>query len=139
MRKETGFSLIELLIVVAIIGIIMALAIPGLQKARQYAQSGSAIQSLRTITTAENLYDRRFRIYASLVDLAPEGTLAPDLASGTKGGYDFALVLSPDAKRFTITASPQLTTAAYFFTDNTAVIRFNDGAPADATSPPIPR
>jgi prepilin-type N-terminal cleavage/methylation domain-containing protein len=140
-RKEHGFSLIELLMVVVILGVIMALAVPGLQRARHLAQSGSAIQSLRTMTTAENIYERRFKVYAALVDLAPEGALTPDLAAGSKSGYDFSLTLSVDSKRFTANADPQFdpAIAPHYFTDDTAVIRFNDGAVADATSPPIPR
>jgi prepilin-type N-terminal cleavage/methylation domain-containing protein len=145
MKKEQGFSLIELLIVVVIIGVIMAMGVPGLQKARQYAQSGSAIQSLRTLTTAENLYERRFKVYATLVDLAPEGTIDPGLANGNKSAYSFAITLTLDvngkATHFKANADPQfdLANAAYFFTDDTAVIRYNTGAPADATSTPIPR
>jgi len=145
MKKEQGFSLIELLIVVVIIGVIMAMGVPGLQRARQYAQSGSAIQSLRTLTTAENLYERRFKVYATLIDLAPEGTIDPGLASGNKSAYTFAVTLTLDvngkATHFKVNADPQFdpANAAYFFTDDTAVIRYNTGAPADATSAPIPR
>lgn len=149
MKREQGFSLIELLIVVVIIGVIAALAIPGLQRARRYAQSGSAIQSLRTITTAENLYERRFRVYATLADLAPEGTIDSNLSVGNKSGYTFTITLVLDANdlangkltTFKANASPQsdLATGAYFYVDETAVIRYNEGAPADGTSPPIPR
>jgi prepilin-type N-terminal cleavage/methylation domain-containing protein len=141
MKREQGFSLIELLMVVVIIGVIAAIAIPGLQRARKYAQSGSAIQSLRTITTAENLYERRFRVYATLTDLAPEGTIDVNLGNGSKSGYSFSVTLPADAKRFSCNADPQFdpTTAAYFFADDTAVIRSNEGAPADANSPPIPQ
>ncbi|HET9531746.1 MAG TPA: prepilin-type N-terminal cleavage/methylation domain-containing protein [Blastocatellia bacterium] len=57
MRREGGFSVIELLIVVAILGVIAAIAIPGLRRARNNAQMGSAIQSLRMITTAQHLYE----------------------------------------------------------------------------------
>ena len=149
MRREQGFSLIELLVVVVIIGVIAALAIPGLQRARRYAQAGSAIQSLRTITTAENLYERRHKVYATLVDLAPEGTIDSSLLIGAKSGYNFTITLVLDANdiangkliTFKANANPQAdsATGAFFYVDETAVIRYNDGAPADGTSPPIPR
>jgi prepilin-type N-terminal cleavage/methylation domain-containing protein len=141
MKKERGFSLLELITVVAILGIIMALAVPGLFRAKRHAQSGSAIQSLRTITTAEHLYDRRYRVYATLADLVPEGSLDSNLGSGAKSGYTFTITLSPDQKRFSANANPQFdpSGADYFYVDETAVIRHNNGAPADATSQPIPR
>src|SRR5436190_23581479 len=141
MRREQGFSLIELLIVVVIIGVIAAVAIPGLQKARRYAQSGSAIQSLRTITTAEILYQRRYNGYGSLALLAPEGTVDPALGAGDKSGYSFTLVVSADQKHFTCNADPQLdpSSGEFYFVDETTVIRHNTGSPADDTSNPIPQ
>jgi len=149
MKREQGFSLVELLIVVAIIGVITALAIPGLSRARRYAQSGSAVQSLRTITTAENLYERRHKVYASLVDLAPEGTIDPNLAVGNKSGYSFTINLVLDAAdiangklvTFKANAAPEAdpATGTYFYVDETAVIRYNEGGAADGTSSAIPR
>jgi prepilin-type N-terminal cleavage/methylation domain-containing protein len=146
MNSQRGFSLIELLIVVTILMIISAIAIPGLRKAKQNAQSGSAMQTLRMITTAEHLYERKYKVYAALADLVPEGSIDPNIGSGYKSGYDFALTLSPDPlgradRTFGCTASPVEEPASrpYFFVDETAVIRYNEGAPADATSPPIPR
>jgi len=148
MKSERGFSLIELLICVVIIGVIMALAVPGLVKARQYAQAGSAIQSLRTVTTAENLYERRYHEFGLLTDLAPDGTIDSNLAAGTKSGYVFVLTLTPDPvtnvvdrKHFDCTAAPliQQPGSTYFFVDESAVIRSNTGSPADSTSTPIPQ
>lgn len=145
MKREQGFSLIELLVVVTIVGIVATLAIPNLRKARQYSEAGSAVQSLRTITTAEHLFVKSYKRYGTLLELAPEGTIDPALAIGQKSGYNFVLIVIPKApgteERFTCTATPQTLDPDYdhFYVDATAVIRYNTGAPADDTSTPIPR
>lgn len=140
-RQQQGFSLIELLFVVTIIGIIASIAVPGLRRARQYATSGSAIQSLRTITSAEYMYERPHKAYAALNTLFTEGLVHADLGDGHKSGYTFVIQVGPTSKTFTCTATPDSDAGPldHFFVDETGVIRYNTGAPADATSDPIPR
>jgi prepilin-type N-terminal cleavage/methylation domain-containing protein len=140
-KNEEGFSLIELLVVVAIIGLIAAIAVPNLKRARQQACSASAIQSMRTITTAEVLYQRVYKAYGTLADLAPDGTLDPNLRSGFKSTYIFDITLDADPLKFTATATPTTEPSVmnYYFVDETTVIRVNFGAPADVLSDPIPR
>lgn len=139
MRGERGFTLIEMMIVVAIIALIAAIAIPNLRRARQAANAASAKQSLRTITTAQYMYERKYGVYGTLAQLAPEGTLDSVLQTGTKSNYVFALTAT--ATSFSCTATPleDPTRLEHFYVDQTSVIRFSQGSPADSTSPPIPK
>ena len=154
MNNSRGFTIVELLIVVAIISIIMAVAVPGLLKARQYAQAGSAIQSLRTVTTAEVLYQRRFKKFGTLTELETEGTIDENIGAGQKAAYNFTLTLidgpldpsvTPPSgpaveHHFTCTAEPLVDqpNSRFFYVDDTGVIRSNNGAAADLNSPAIP-
>lgn len=152
--KQKGFSLIELLIVVAIILIIAAIAIPNLLRARMAANEASAVASLRTINTACITYNSTYGLFpASLTNMAdvaagssPTSTSAdlldPVLASASaqKSGYKFAYTDGTGSATYSVTASPitaNQTGIRFFYTDSSAVIRYNSTATASVTDSPL--
>jgi len=164
MKRQKGFSLVELLIVVAIILVIASIAIPNFMRSKMAANEASAVSSLRSINTSEIAYASAYASVgysAALSDLAGSATTCavPTGASSTsaclvdnvlalasspataKNGYYF--VYAPGASAGTTytvqtpPANPGITGTRYFFTDQTNVVRYGLNTQPDITSSPL--
>lgn len=151
MNKERGFSLIELLIVVAIIGIIAAIAIPNLLKSRQAANEAAALSGVRTIGTAQATYQstKGFgkNFANTLADLNTEGSVDSVLGSGSKSGYSFGTTgtaaTSTTPSTFYSNADPLSTGTfgtgnRFFYSNETYVIFQSTGTIADPGASRVP-
>ncbi len=147
MRKKAvlagklGFTMIEIMIVVAIIILLAAIAIPGLLRSRMNANEATALTSIKTISWAAITYRTNNAAYPSNISVL--GVTNPPyidtaLASGNKQGYVFNL--TSDANSFNVTAQPaiqNITGVRSFFSDASGVIRANGIGAADDSSPPV--
>jgi type IV pilus assembly protein PilA len=147
--RQKGFSLIELLIVIAIILIILVIAIPQYNKARMNAQEMAAIAEIQTVNKMEIQYYSQFGNYAtSLAQLGPPsqggaegpnaaGLIPGNLATGASGGYNFTVTQTPGG--YALSAVPKTfnsTGRRTFYSDQTDVVHQNWGQdPATANSP----
>jgi prepilin-type N-terminal cleavage/methylation domain-containing protein len=143
-RRRKGFSLIELLIVVAIILILAAIAAPKLNQNRMHTQETAAIRQIGTIHTTQTQYYSQFARYATtLAELGPPASGQPgpsaadlipeDLSKGKKTGYIFNVQGSPTG--YIVTAVPEVYNSSgrrSFYSDQTLVIKENWG-PEPAT------
>lgn len=154
MQRQNGFSLIELLIVVAIILIVAAIAIPNLLRARAAAQEAAAVNHLKTIITAETTYATTYPTCGFVQMPALGGNGSGPSASGIldnvfpdRQGYHFDINLSgpsgncgvTSAASYSVQANPlsSIPYERHFYTDGSGVIRFSFTGLATASDPPI--
>jgi type IV pilus assembly protein PilA len=156
-KRQTGFSLIELLIVVAIILIIAAIAIPSFLSSRMSANEAAAVANLRTVATAETAYAASYGTLGysvALTDLGDGGSsncvasttqaclIDSLLASGTKSGYSITYANDGNTPSvgYTLHADPLArgqTGRRSFFSNQPGEIRYNVTAVATVTDPVI--
>jgi type IV pilus assembly protein PilA len=143
-----GFSLIELLIVISIILVILAVAVPKLNTAKENANEMVVIREIQTIHQAETQYQSQFGKYAAtLNELGPPTSGGPgpqaadlipsSLAAGEKDGYIFTLTATPQG--YTVSANPKVynsTGRRTFFSDQSMTIHQNWSAEAANASSP---
>jgi type IV pilus assembly protein PilA len=148
-RASVGFSLIELLIVVAIILIIAAIAIPNFIRAKIAANEASVASSIHAINTAEISYSSAnptIGFSLLLSDLGPSGAgyLDSILAGGSKTGYVFTYLQdasSVPSNGYKVNADPStrgITGQRSFYSDQQNVTHYNLNAPASSTDPQLP-
>ena len=151
-RGDEGFSLIELMIVIAIIGILIAVGITGWKAALRSANEAAAIKSMRTVAEQQMLYynSKQRTTFGTFEELRRENLLDNryDGTTPVVEGYIFTLRVIPRSTTqqagYTLNADPQISEGVsatgknHFYLDSdTNTIRVNDSAPATVSDPSI--
>jgi prepilin-type N-terminal cleavage/methylation domain-containing protein len=151
-RNQRGFSLIELMIVIAIIGILIAVGVTGYKAAMRAANEAAAVKTLRTIAEQQLLYFNAHQrsSFGTFEEMRKENLLDSrfDGATPVVDGYVYTMKVVPKSTTaqagYTINASPQVTDGVsatgknhYFVSSDTNTIHVNETQPAAATDPPI--
>jgi type II secretory pathway pseudopilin PulG len=128
------------MIVITLIAIISAIAIPNLLESKKTANESAVISTLRTVSASQEIYCSRFGAYGSLSSLSAEGFIDEVLGTGAKHGYTFS-VPTADKIQWICTAIPNepgQTGHRGFRVDSSGVIRFtSDGTAPTSTSPAL--
>jgi len=151
-RNQRGFSLIELMIVIAIIGILIAVGVTGYKAAMRAANEAAAVKTLRTIAEQQMLYFNAHQrsTFGTFEEMRKENLLDSrfDGATPVVDGYVYTMKIIPKSTTaqagYTINADPQITDGVsatgknhYFVSSDTNTIHVNETQPAAATDPPI--
>ncbi len=138
-KMKKGFTLVEIMIIISVVLILTALAIPNILRSQITARESMALTNVKRISESCQVYNTREEVYpAALTDLSGDVPpyLSTTLTSGTKDGYNFVYTQTADG--FTLYANVIAAgVGRYFYTDETTVIRQHVNAPAGPGDPII--
>lgn len=143
-KTTRGFTLMEMMIVVAIISVILAIAVPNLMRNRMQTNEAQAIENLRVIGSAQVSYHSGHNTFGTWDNLRMPAAGGPPFLSGgwtdgfEKGGYTYAMPETTSAAFLCLASpvDPGVSGARYFRIDTSGIIRYNfDGEPDDTDTP----